>query len=149
MTTQKETRLYSVRITSYPEGSIDYSNNHLQIIPSWYPPGWLQNPEEYERWVSRYNTARFSWPDTTKLYLSKSGARSRARLIESYGATAKILRTLPVVWETGKVIRARRIEELEAELSALYTEPTSVDLSDADRLPQPGQLRAVTWHVPR
>ncbi len=76
-------RLYRLDVT-YPEGSDAYD---------WEPPGWAP---EYS--PDPYSDDRFVWPTAKRLYTSKSGARTRARLLESYGATVRIVASEPVVW---------------------------------------------------
>lgn len=61
--------------------------------PGWEPEGW--EPD----WIAPDETRPFAWP-AVRLYLSESGARGRARLLHSYGATVTIHRSLAVEWPT-------------------------------------------------
>ncbi|QNJ91187.1 hypothetical protein HZU40_23630 [Mycolicibacterium fluoranthenivorans] len=63
-------------------------------VPGWAPPGW----EPDEQYVRRNRTSEFRWPSTDYWYRSRSGARRRARLIESYGATVTIEESQPILW---------------------------------------------------
>lgn len=64
----------------YPEGS---------NAPGWEPPGWEPDNPEYEE--------AFRWP-AVRLYLSRSGALARAKLLESYGAKVQIVPSCAVDW---------------------------------------------------
>lgn len=88
--------LYRVRITEYPDGAAhpvcDFGSDeveHWEPVPGWAPPGW--KPEgNYTRMLG---TSEFVWPTTNKIYRSRSTAKKRAELIESFGATAAIERS--------------------------------------------------------
>ncbi|AEF34761.1 gp49 [Mycolicibacter sinensis] len=43
-------------------------------------------------------TSEFVWPTTNKIYRSRSTAKKRAELIESFGATAAIERSSKITW---------------------------------------------------
>ena len=89
--------LYRVRVTSFPEGSHE-PNQHdpdfLEPVEGWAPPGW--RPEG--RYVELLGTSDFVWPVTNKTYHSRSTAKRRADLLESYGATAVIERSNLIIW---------------------------------------------------
>ncbi|MEV0247904.1 hypothetical protein AB0H76_15030 [Nocardia sp. NPDC050712] len=102
--------LYRVRITAYPKGAFRPDAKcvktctvcpvedicHL-INRDWKPEGWAPAPE----WVERYGKDTgdaFFWPSTEREYRARSSARRLKRLIESYGATAIIQRSAPIVW---------------------------------------------------
>lgn len=80
MTTTR--RVYRLHV-EYPKGSDEWGWE-----PEGWDDGWSGDPD---------NDASFRWP-IEKLYLSKSGARGRARLFEKYGATVTIEASEPVVW---------------------------------------------------
>ncbi|MGO2819473.1 MAG: hypothetical protein ACTIA5_01640 [Brachybacterium tyrofermentans] len=62
----------------------------------------------------------FFWPTLSRVYRSRSGARDRLALFESYGAEGHLVRATPV-WEQvetkdQKIARLEaRVEQLEAE----------------------------------
>ncbi|MGH3644367.1 MAG: hypothetical protein ACRDUX_35715, partial [Mycobacterium sp.] len=98
---EKGERLYRVQVLSYPEGSaleLNYPDTSQPAawvpVPHWAPPGW-QPDEDY---VRRNRTSEFRWPSTNRYYRSRSGARRRARLIESFGATVTIEQSRAIVW---------------------------------------------------
>lgn len=89
--------LYRIRFTSYPEGAwitevID-GEEYSWINESWTPPGWDPGPE----WVERYGNG-FFWPSVKREYKSLSSAKSRVKLIESFGATAVVERSSRITW---------------------------------------------------
>lgn len=94
--------LYRVRITEYPEGSMEpiyYNDGSGEVddwvpVRGWAPPGW--KPEG--NYVKLLGTTEFVWPTTRTLYRSRSGAHKRARLLESFGASAAIERSNRLVW---------------------------------------------------
>lgn len=57
------------------------------------PEGW--NPDE--EWVAQYGR-EFFWPSTKREYRSEKAAKSRAKLIEHFGATAKVVRSSLITW---------------------------------------------------
>jgi len=69
--------LYRVRVTSYPEGA------------GWRPVG---------NYTEIMGTSEFIWPVTNKVYGSRSTAKKRADLLESYGATAVVEQSSRIVW---------------------------------------------------
>lgn len=120
-------KLYKVEITALPAGALrpdesDPTGDTLVIDETWAPCDWLANEDERSAWVERHGDTRFFWPATGRLYQSRSGAKDRARLIESYGATVNVIESAPIVWLTPEVRRARRIETLETELRDLRAE---------------------------
>lgn len=90
--------LYRVVITKYPAGAwiseIVDGEEHSRINEDWAPDGW----DPGEDWLARFGSSRFFWPSTKREYKSQSAARSRARLIESYGATAVVERSSLIAW---------------------------------------------------
>jgi hypothetical protein len=78
------TRIYRLDI-EYPEGSQEW--------------GW--EPEDYDGEIpGSYETAPFRWP-AERLYLSRSGASQRAKLLRGWGAKVTVLPSLPVEWPAG------------------------------------------------
>ena len=90
--------LYRVVITKFPEGALFFYTHDGEefgdIDPDWEPVDW--NPDE--EYVSRFGSRKFFWPSTKYEYRSQSSARSRARLIESFGATTEIVRSSLITW---------------------------------------------------
>lgn len=95
--------LYRVRVTRYPDGAhepigpIDFENPEDMIwepVPGWAPPGWRPRGN----YVEIMGTAEFIWPVTNKVYHSRTTAKKRADLLESYGATAVVERSSRIVW---------------------------------------------------
>ena len=90
--------LYRVVITKFPEGALffytDDGEEFGDIDPEWEPENW--NPDE--EYISRFGSRKFFWPSTKYEYRSQSSARSRARLIESFGATTEIVRSSLITW---------------------------------------------------
>ena len=89
--------LYRVVITKYPEGALDFyedgGEQYGYVDQDWRPEGW----EPDEEWLQRFGD-RFFWPSTKFEYKSQSSARARAKLIESYGATAVVVRSSLITW---------------------------------------------------
>lgn len=56
---------------------------------NWQAPEWSGNPDE---------DSSFRWPRYDRVYLSASGARTRADLLRSYGAKVEIVRSQEVKW---------------------------------------------------
>lgn len=61
----------------------------------WKPEGWVPD-EEY---IERFGTIRFIWPIVRRIYASRTSAVDRANLLESYGATVRVLRSQRIEWE--------------------------------------------------
>lgn len=91
------THLYRVRVLAYPEGSHEpdpYDDDVFEPVEGWAPPGW--RPEG--RYVEMLGTDQFVWPVTNKTYHSRSTAKKRAELLESYGAIAVVERSNRIEW---------------------------------------------------
>lgn len=91
------TYLYRVRVLEYPAGShrmSEYDDDLLEPVDGWAPPGW--RPEG--RYVEILGTSEFVWPVTNKVYHSRTSAKKRADLLESYGATAVVERSSRITW---------------------------------------------------
>lgn len=89
--------LYRVRVISYPDGSfepIDPEGEVWEPVPGWRPPGW----RPAGNYTEIMGTDEFVWPVTNKVYASRSSAQKRARLLESYGATAVVERSSRITW---------------------------------------------------
>ncbi len=89
--------LYRVRVLSYPEGSfhcVDETEDMWVPDPGWSPPHW--RPEG--RYVEILGTSEFIWPTTNKVYASRTTAKRRAELLESFGATAVVERSNAITW---------------------------------------------------
>ncbi|WAB10625.1 hypothetical protein SEA_ECLIPTUS_60 [Gordonia phage Ecliptus] len=91
--------LYRVAVSSYPEGAlIFYADDDGEEFgypnPDWEPEGWDPDPG----YIEQYGGRRFYWPSTRREYKSLSSAKSRAKLIESYGATAVVERSSRITW---------------------------------------------------
>lgn len=90
--------LYRVVITKYPEGALYFydagdGDSYGEPDRDWRPEGW----EPDDEWLQRFGD-RFFWPSTKFEYKSQSSARARAKLIESYGATAVVERSSLITW---------------------------------------------------
>lgn len=90
--------LYRVQITSMPRGStweeeLPDGETIGGIDEDWVPPGWEPN----EEWTARHG-GNFFWPSTRREYKSRSAAKARARLIESFGATCIVQRSSAIEW---------------------------------------------------
>lgn len=95
--------LYRVRVLKYPAGAFEPvgpvdpefpEDNEWVPVPGWAPPGW--RPEG--RYVELLGTSEFVWPVTNKVYQSRTTAKKRADLLESYGATAVVERSSRIIW---------------------------------------------------
>lgn len=115
-------KLYKVEITDYPAEALIQTEDGPIVDEAWAPANWLADDDERAAWVDRHGSTRFFWPATGRLYRSRSGAKDRARLIESYGATVEVIESEPIVWLTPEVRRARRIHALETELLDLHAQ---------------------------
>lgn len=93
--------LYRVIVISYPEDSLDFYDHDgekwSEPKPDWQPPGW--RPEG--NYVEIMGTSEFVWPVTNQVYGSQGTARKRAKLLESYGATAIVERSSQITWPKG------------------------------------------------
>ncbi|MCT7365622.1 hypothetical protein A7G45_22415 [Mycolicibacterium llatzerense] len=89
--------LYRVVITKYPDGALFYYDDDGEtfgdVDPDWEPEGW--DPDE--EWVAQYGR-NFFWPSTKREYRSEKSAKSRAKLIEHFGATAEVIRSSLITW---------------------------------------------------
>lgn len=103
MITDHTEHLYRVRVTRYPDGAFEpvgpVDPEHPEDaewcpVPGWEPAGW--RPEG--NYVEIMGTSEFVWPVTSKVYGSRSTAAKRAKLLESYGATAVVERSSRIVW---------------------------------------------------
>lgn len=90
--------LYRARVVAYPDGS---HRGHTWLgeewpVPNenWAPPGWEPSSE----YIDRFGTTLFIWPKSGHEYKSRSGAKKRAALLESYGATVVIERSTRITW---------------------------------------------------
>lgn len=96
-------RLYRVRVLAYPDGAFHQPNpeddDWSEPTPGWSPPGW--RPEG--RYVEILGTSEFVWPVTNKTYHSRSTAKKRAELLESYGASAIVERSDHITWPADEV----------------------------------------------
>lgn len=95
------TTVYTVNITDYPDES---------YLPGWEPDGWTNRLDELG-----WTNTEFRWPNTNKVYRSRSSAVKLKRLVESYGARAIIL-TGTIDWKTE---RQAQIEKLRAKIAEL------------------------------
>lgn len=89
--------LYRVVVTSYPDGSHHpnlYDEEVWTPVEGWAPPGW--RPEG--NYVEILGTSDFIWPVTNKTYHSRSSAKKRADLLNSFGAVAIVERSNLIVW---------------------------------------------------
>lgn len=93
--------VWSVLVTEYPEGS---HTEEGHPVLGWEPDGWqdvLDSVDEYSH-PSLRDTVKdggtFFWPRAERVYLSRSTATRRAKLLRSYGATAYVMRGR-VEWE--------------------------------------------------
>lgn len=93
--------LYRVRITEFPDGAAEFrrtgdadGESYWVIVADWSPPGW--KPEG--NYVEMLGTTRFIWPSTKNIYRSRSTAKKRTQLLESFGATVAIERSSKITW---------------------------------------------------
>lgn len=90
--------LYRVRVLSYPEGShqeVDYGGElWTEPVPGWQPPGWRPTG----RYTEMHGTDEFVWPTTNDVWASRSTAKKRADLFESFGAKVVIERSSRITW---------------------------------------------------
>lgn len=89
--------VWTIRVTSMPEGSVldDGSFN-----PAWEPEGWGEEMASLKRaGIMRPEETDFFWPAMDKVWMSRSTATKRVKLLERYGATAEVVRS-PLSWET-------------------------------------------------
>lgn len=90
--------LYRVRVTAYPPGShqdIDCGGEtHTVPVEGWQPPGWRPRGN----YTQMLGTTEFVWPVTTAVYGSRSTAKKRADLLQSYGAATVIERSSRITW---------------------------------------------------
>ena len=95
--------LYRVRVLSYPDGAfepvgpIDVEHPEDQAwhpVPGWAPPAWRPRGN----YVEIMGTSEFVWPVTNKVYGTRSTAKKRADLLESYGATTVIEQSSRIAW---------------------------------------------------
>ncbi len=95
--------LWRVRVTGYPDGAfqpitaVDAEHPEDAIwepVPGWQPPGWRPQGA----YTEIMGTEEFVWPVTNKVYRSRSTAKKRADLLESFGATAVVERSSRIVW---------------------------------------------------
>ena len=123
-------RVYTVEIVQYPEESLVWKtadevsgwerdcylvelhrvDGHvLYGYPNsaWQPEGWTEYAEDNDIRTRAGNIPRFFWPDTTRIYKSRSSAARRKRLIEQWGATAEIYEA-DLAWQPVAAANARR-----------------------------------------
>ena len=86
--------LYRVEYTGYPDGAWWEDGEYGGIDPDWTPEGW----EPDDDYISRFGGSRFHWPSVKHEYRSLSSAKVRAKLIESYGATTRIVQSSLITW---------------------------------------------------
>lgn len=105
--------LWRVQIVEYPKGALtndDRDSDLLVIDPLWRPKGWKPTPE----WIERFGKDtgdRFFWPSTAKPFRSRSTAKKRKELIESFGATAIVQRSSRILWPVdGLEVRFEDVE---------------------------------------
>ena len=124
-------RVYTVEIIDYPEASLvwktddeiaswesdsyvgELHRDNGEVLygfldPTWQPEGWTEYAEDNDI-RNRHNGApsAFFWPDTTRIYKSRSSATRRKRLIEQWGATAEIYEA-DLAWQPVAAANARR-----------------------------------------
>lgn len=98
-----KTTVYTVEITAYPHS--------WEESETWEPEGWAERVED----LGWDRERGFIWPDTSKIYKSRSSAVARKRLIESYGAKAQIL-VGSIEWRSES---EEKIAKLEAEIARI------------------------------
>lgn len=90
----RKTYAYRLEVT-YPEGSQE---------PDWEPSAWPEICKERGWYEEAYGAS--TWPDwpgwatwtKRKTYLSGSAAAKRKKLLERFGATVTMIRSLPIEW---------------------------------------------------
>ncbi len=99
--------LYRVSVTSYPPGShqdVDYGGEVFsEPVAGWRPPGW----RPVGNYTQIMGTDEFVWPVTNKVYRTYRTAQQRAKLLESYGATAVVERSSRIEWPDDSADEAR------------------------------------------
>lgn len=105
-------RIYKVEIVAYPEGSDDID---------WEPDDWNGYPGDMPG-----DPSVFQWPSTSHLYASRSGAMARKRLIESYGATARVLVTETEWVDEREAARNRRVARATARANKLRLQADTI-----------------------
>ena len=123
-------RVYTVEIIDYPEaflvwktddeiaswesdsyvGELHRDNGEVLygfLDPTWQPEGWTEYAEDNDIRTRAGNIPRFFWPDTTRIYKSRSSATRRKRLIEQWGAVAEIYEA-DLAWQPVAGANARR-----------------------------------------
>ena len=123
-------RVYTVEIIDYPEAFLIWKTEdeiagwerdcylvELHRVngdvlygypnPAWQPEGWTEYAEVNDIRTRAGNIPRFFWPDTTRIYKSRSSAARRKRLIEQWGATAEIYEA-DLAWQPIAGADARR-----------------------------------------
>lgn len=90
--------LYRLHVVAYPEGS---HRPHAWLgeewpvpVESWAPPNWSPDDE----YLQQFKTSRFIWPKVDRVYRSQSSAKSRAKLLQFYGATVLVERSSRITW---------------------------------------------------
>lgn len=139
-------RIYTVQIDAYPLDACDIYESR-DALPEWLH-GWevetvedigdavavLADGWKPDGWhpPASSTSDEFWWPATGRLYKSRSAARERAHLIESFGARAIILESavewLPIREANRRRWRARvdkRISRLEAEIARVKEAETA------------------------
>lgn len=95
--------LYRVRVTRYPDGAFEPvspvdpefpEDTMWDPVPGWAPPGWRPAGD----YAQIMGTTEFVWPVTNKVYGTRSTAKKRADLLESFGATAVVERSSRITW---------------------------------------------------
>lgn len=89
----RKTYVYRVDVTSYPPRS---HHSQPDWDMNWEPEGW---ESDIFVTVEGDDVQPFSWPRPRK-FLSYDAAQHRVRVLASFGATAVIVRSLPVEWAT-------------------------------------------------
>ncbi len=136
------TRVYTVEIIDYPEASLVWKtddeiakweqDSYLGEMhrdtgdvlygypnPAWQPEGWTEYAEDNDIITRAGNIPRFFWPDTTRIYKSRSSAARRKRLIEQWGAVAEIYEA-DLAWQPVAAANARRkLARVEQRIQAV------------------------------
>lgn len=87
--------------------------------PTWEPEGWLADPERLADWIEYHKDAKFFWPTDQKMWGTYRTAQQRARLLESYGASAKVVQSDPLHWPSDEELREREIAKLQGQIERL------------------------------